>query len=93
MKRFFPNLGIIQALLQTLNEIFQNAKISTIFLIRVLCFFNIYMISIIGRSQVSECFFNNYLQPPDADAFRHVGIILNLVRYFSMKSMYYLLEV
>ena len=25
-----PNLGIIQELLQTLNEIFQNTKISTI---------------------------------------------------------------
>ena len=28
-KYFLPNLGIIQALLQTLNEIFQNTKIST----------------------------------------------------------------
>ena len=27
---FLPKLGIIQALLQTLNEIFQNTKISTI---------------------------------------------------------------
>ena len=27
---FFLKLGIIQALLQTLNEIFQNTKISTI---------------------------------------------------------------
>ena len=26
---FLPNLGIIQALLQPLNEIFQNTKIST----------------------------------------------------------------
>ena len=26
---FLPKLGIIQALLQTLNEIFQNTKIST----------------------------------------------------------------
>ena len=30
MKKLLPNLGIIQALLQTLNEIFQNTKISTI---------------------------------------------------------------
>ena len=27
---FFPNLGIIQALLHILNEIFQNKKIITI---------------------------------------------------------------
>ena len=27
---FLPNTGIIQALLQTLNEIFQNTKIDTI---------------------------------------------------------------
>ena len=30
MKLIFPNLGILQALLQTLNEIFPNTKISTI---------------------------------------------------------------
>ena len=29
-KTFFPNQGIIQALLQTLNKIFQNTKIITI---------------------------------------------------------------
>ena len=27
---FFPKLGILQELLQTVNEIFQNTKISTI---------------------------------------------------------------
>ena len=40
-------------------------------------------------------FFSKYdqIQPPDAAAFRHVEIIISLVRYFSMKSIYSLLEV
>ena len=76
MKIFFPNLGIIQALLQTLDEIFQNTKESTIIYCNKSVFFStIYMSSIIGRSQISECFVFkfNHLQPPDATDFSTCG--------------------
>ena len=75
----FPNLGIIQVLLQTLNEIFQNTKKLTKFMvIKVLYFSTISMSSIIGISQVSKFFFKyNHLQPPDAAGFRRVDVILS----------------
>ena len=45
---------------------------------KVLCFSTIYMSSIIGRSQVSECLkIYEHLQPPDAAAFSHVDVILS----------------
>ena len=55
---FFPKLGIIQALLQTLNEIFQNTtKITIMYSNKMLCFSTMSMSSIIGSSQVSERIF------------------------------------
>ena len=65
-------------------------------IIKVLCFSTSYMSSIIGSSQVSECFYHykyNHIQPPDAAAFRHVDLIISSVRYFIMKIMHSLLEV
>ena len=54
---FLKKLGIIQGLLQTLNENFQNRKISTIIHINYsVVSSKISMSSIIGSSQVLECY-------------------------------------
>ena len=53
----FPQLSIIQALLQPLNELFQNTKkVTKCIVIKLLCFYTISMSSNIGRSQVLERF-------------------------------------
>ena len=35
----------------------------------------------------------NHIQPADVADFRHVDVIISSVRYFSMKNVYYILEV
>ena len=74
-----PNLGIIQALLQTLNEIFQNKKVPYFKVIKILCFSIISIGSIIGRSQLLDCFFFKYkhLKIPDAAGFIYVDVVLS----------------